>query len=134
MNDMSIPKTMRAAVLQGKGQLCVQDWPVPEPGAFEVLIKVMACAICGSDPTVVYKGWQALPPYGTFIPGHEYSGRIVATGPHVLNFAIGDRVAIETHKGCGYCKNCKQGRYTICMNYGKPETGQRHYGFTKNGG
>jgi L-iditol 2-dehydrogenase len=134
MNDMSIPKTMRAAVLQGKGQLCVQDWPVPEPGAFEVLIKVMACAICGSDPTVVYKGWQALPPYGTFVPGHEYSGRIVATGPHVLNFAIGDRVAIETHKGCGYCKNCKQGRYTICMNYGKPETGHRHYGFTTNGG
>ena len=134
MNDMSIPKTMRAAVLQGKGQLCVQDWPVPEPGPFEVLIKVMACAICGSDPTVVYKGWQAFPPYGTFIPGHEYSGRIVAVGPQVLDFKIGDRVAIETHKGCGYCKNCKRGRYTICMNYGKPETGHRHYGFTTNGG
>src|ERR1035437_4901382 len=134
MSDVSIPKTMRAAVLQSKGQLCVQDWPVPEPGPFEVLLKVMACAICGSDPTVVYKGWQALPPYGTFIPGHEYSGRIVAIGPNVLNFTVGDRVAIETHKGCGYCKNCKKGRYTICMNYGKPETGHRHYGFTTNGG
>ncbi|MGD0976145.1 MAG: alcohol dehydrogenase catalytic domain-containing protein [Candidatus Korobacteraceae bacterium] len=134
MNNKSIPKTMRAAVLQAKGQLCVQDWPVPEPGPFEVLIKVMACAICGSDPTVVYKGWQALPPYGTFVPGHEYSGQIVATGPNVLNFKVGDRVAIETHHGCGYCKNCKQGRYTICMNYGKTETGHRHYGFTTNGG
>ncbi len=134
MNNTSIPKTMRAAVLHGKGDLRVQDWPVPEPGPFEVLIKVMACAICGSDPTVVNKGWQALPPYGTFIPGHEYSGQIVATGPNVLDFKVGDRVAIETHKGCGYCKNCKKGRYTICMNYGKAETGHRHYGFTTNGG
>ena len=134
MNDPSIPKTMRAAVLLGKGDLKVQDWPVPEPGPFEVLIKVMACAICGSDPTVVYRGWQALPPYGTFIPGHEYSGQIVALGPNVTDFKIGDRVAIETHKGCGFCKNCKQGRYTICMNYGKCETGHRHYGFTANGG
>jgi L-iditol 2-dehydrogenase len=134
MSDVSIPKTMRAAVLQGKGDLRVQDWPVPQPGPFEVLIKVMACAICGSDPTVVYKGWLALPPYGTFIPGHEYSGQIVAIGPNVTDFQVGDRVAIETHKGCGYCKNCKLGRYTICMNYGKNETGHRHYGFTTNGG
>jgi L-iditol 2-dehydrogenase len=43
-------------------------------------------------------------------------------------------VAIETHKGCGHCINCKRGRYTICLNYGKPETGHRHYGFTTNGG
>ncbi len=134
MSNTSIPTTMRAAVLQGKGDLRVQDWPVPHPGPFEVLIKVMACAICGSDPTVVYRGWQALPPYGTFVPGHEYSGQIVAIGPGVLELKVGDRVAIESHKGCGFCKNCKQGRYTICMNYGKCETGHRHYGFTANGG
>jgi L-iditol 2-dehydrogenase len=75
-----------------------------------------------------------MPPYGTFIPGHEYSGQIVAVGPGVTGFAVGDRVAIETHKGCGHCINCKRGRYTICLNYGKPETGHRHYGFTSNGG
>ena len=134
MSSASIPTTMRAAVLHGKGDLRVQDWPVPEPGQFEVLIKVMACAICGSDPTVVYRGWQALPPYGTFIPGHEYSGQIVAVGPGVPDLKVGDRVAIESHKGCGFCKNCKRGRYTICMNYGNREAGHRHYGFTSNGG
>lgn len=134
MSSSSIPKTMKAAVLHGKDDLRIQEMPVPEPGPFEVLLKVMSCAICGSDPTVVSVGWPGLPPYGTFIPGHEYSGQIVAIGPNVFDFKVGDRVAIETHKGCGYCKNCKQGKYTICMNYGKNETGHRHYGFTSNGG
>lgn len=132
--DQTIPTTMTAAVLHGLGDLRVQPMPVPEPGPMEVLIKVQACAICGTDPTVIYKGWAGMPPYGTFIPGHEYSGEIVKVGPNVKDFKPGDRVAIESHKGCGYCINCKRGRYTICLNYGKPETGHRHYGFTTNGG
>ena len=100
----------------------------------EVLVKVYACAICGTDPTVINKGWTGMPAFGSFIPGHEYSGQIVAVGPNVKDFKVGDRIAIESHKGCGYCMNCKRGRYTICLNYGKPETGHRHYGFTTNGG
>lgn len=132
--DSSIPATMTAAVLHGLGDLRVQTVPVPQPGPMEVLVKVYACAICGTDPTVVNKGWTGMPAYGTFTPGHEYSGQIVAVGPNVKDFKIGDRIAIESHKGCGYCMNCKRGRYTICLNYGKPETGHRHYGFTTNGG
>lgn len=130
----SIPKTMKAAVLFGKNDLRVVEQPVPEPGPFEVLIKVMACAICGTDPTVLSKGWTGMPEFGSFIPGHEYSGEIVKVGPGAADFKPGDRVAIESHKGCGYCQNCKRGKYTICLNYGKPETGHRHYGFTTNGG
>lgn len=133
MNE-NIPAIMKAAVLFGKDDLRVVDQPVPEPGQFEVLIKVMACAICGTDPTVVSKGWKGMPEYGNFIPGHEYSGIIVKVGPGAGDFKVGDRVAIESHKGCGYCRNCKRGKYTICLNYGKPETGHRHYGFTNNGG
>jgi L-iditol 2-dehydrogenase len=125
---------MRAAVLHGKDDLRVQEFPVPEPGPLEVLLKIHAVAICGTDPTVISKGWQGMPPYGTFIPGHEYSGEIVKLGPNVSQFKVGDRVAIETHHGCGHCMNCKRGKYTICLNYGKPETGHRHYGFTTNGG
>lgn len=132
--SMDIPRTMRAAVLHGPSDLRVQDYPVPTPGPLEVLMKVYACAICGTDPRVVHDGWPGQPPFGVFIPGHEYSGQIVAVGPSVTNFKVGDRVAIESHKGCGYCINCKRGRYTICLNYGKPETGHRHYGFTTNGG
>ncbi len=132
--DNSIPATMTAAVLHGLGDLRVQEMPVPQPGPMEVLVKVYACAICGTDPTVINKGWTGMPAFGSFIPGHEYSGQIVAVGPNVKDFKVGDRIAIESHKGCGYCMNCKRGRYTICLNYGKPETGHRHYGFTTNGG
>jgi L-iditol 2-dehydrogenase len=130
----SIPTTMRAAVLHGKSDWRVQDYPVPTPGTLEVLMKVYACSICGTDPRVIKDGWPGMPAFGSFIPGHEYSGQIVAIGPGVTEFKVGDRVAIESHKGCGHCVNCKQGRYTICLNYGKPETGHRHYGFTANGG
>jgi len=132
--SLSIPQTMRAAVLHGKSDWRLQDYPVPTPGTLEVLMKVFACSICGTDPRVIRDGWPGMPPFGSFIPGHEYSGQIVAIGPGVTDFAVGDRVAIESHKGCGHCVNCKQGRYTICLNYGKPETGHRHYGFTANGG
>lgn len=129
-----IPTKMLAAVLKGQNDIRVEEVEVPEPGSHEVLVKVHACAICGTDPTVISKGWKGMPPYGSFIPGHEYSGEIVAVGPDVKDFKIGDRIAIESHKGCGYCVNCKRGKYTICLNYGKPETGHRHYGFTTNGG
>lgn len=132
--SQSIPTTMRAAVLYGAHDLRVQDYPVPEPGPLEVLMKVYACAICGTDPKVISGHWPGKLEYGSFIPGHEYSGQIVAVGPGVTDFKVGDRVAIESHKGCGHCTNCKRGRYTICFNYGKPETGHRHYGFTTNGG
>jgi len=131
---LDIPKTMKAAVLFGKDDLRVEEVPVPEPVEHEVLVKVHACAICGTDPTVISKGWKGMPAYGAFTPGHEYSGEIVKVGPGVSDFQVGDRIAIESHKGCGYCQNCKRGRYTICLNYGKPETGHRHYGFTNNGG
>ena len=130
----SIPSKMQAAVLHGYNDLRFQEFPVPEPGSLEVLLKIHAVAICGTDPTVISKGWTGMPAFGFFIPGHEYSGEVVALGLNVSQFKVGDRVAIETHKGCGHCMNCKRGKYTICLNYGKPETGHRHYGFTTNGG
>jgi threonine dehydrogenase-like Zn-dependent dehydrogenase len=130
----SIPSKMQAAVLHAFNDLRVREYDVPEPGPLEVLMKVKACAICGTDPSVISKGWPGMPALGGFIPGHEYSGEIVAIGPGVTQFKVGDRVAIESHKGCGHCMRCKRGRYTVCLNYGKPETGHRHYGFTTNGG
>lgn len=131
---MEIPTKMKAAVLHGPHDLQIEEVPVPEPGPEEVLLRVHACAICGTDPKVVGEGWPYPLRYGEFIPGHEYSGEIVALGPKVGKWEIGDRVAVEAHKGCGKCVNCMRGRYTICLNYGKPETGHRHYGFSTNGG
>lgn len=125
---------MLAAVLYGPGDLRLEQRPVPIPGPEEVLIQVYACAICGSDPKLMGTRWPYSIRYGEHIPGHEYSGQIVALGPNVEGWRVGDRVAVEAHKGCGKCVNCRTGRYTICLNYGRLDTGHRHYGFTANGG
>lgn len=132
---MSLPKTMTAAVLFGPNDMrLVEDYPVPEPGPGEVIIKVIACAICGTDPDILARGWPNHPPYGEFVFGHEYSGTIAALGQGVTEFKLGDRVVVEPHKGCGLCDNCRDGLYTTCLNYGAAEKGHRHYGFTTNGG
>lgn len=132
---MALPKAMRAAVLYGPGDMrLVDDYPVPVPGTEELLIRVEACAICGTDPTILAQGWPHHPPYGTFIFGHEYTGVVVARGEGVTEFDLGDRVAVEPHKGCGLCNNCRDGLYTICLRYGDVAKGHRHYGFTVNGG
>jgi threonine dehydrogenase-like Zn-dependent dehydrogenase len=132
---MSLPKTMKAAVLFGEGDMrLIDDYSVPEPGPGEAIIKVTACAICGSDPKILAHGWPNHPPYGTFIFGHEYAGIIAALGEGVTEFKIGDRVAVEPHKGCGTCANCRDGLYNTCLNYGNAAKGHRHYGFSSNGG
>lgn len=131
---MNIPDTMKAAVLYNYNDLRVVKCKVPRPGPFDVLIKVKACAICGTDPKIVANGWPDCPPFGEFILGHEFTGEIVETGPKVTSYKIGDRVAVESHKGCGHCINCIRGYYTTCLNYGNIKEGHRHYGFTVNGG
>jgi L-iditol 2-dehydrogenase len=135
MSLPKLPETMTACVLTRPGEFEIQhNIPVPQPGPDEVLCKIQAVAICGSDPEII-RGELAgsWPPSYPFIAGHEWSGEVVALGPGVVEFKVGDRVAGEAHKGCGYCENCKQGRYTLCLNYGKSVTGHRHYGFTTYG-
>ena len=131
---MSIPKTMKAAVLFNFGDLRVTEVPVPSLGVGEALVKVHSVAICGSDPAIIAKGWKGYPKLGEFIPGHEFTGTVVATAPDVTELKEGDRVAVEPHKGCGRCQNCLRGLYTTCLNYGNYEKGHRHYGFSTNGG
>ena len=133
MNEI-IPKTMQALVLLSPGKYEIRDVPTPEPGPQEVLCRVRAVAICGSDPEIIRGDLAGIwPPSYPFIPGHEWAGEVVSVGEGVSNFNPGDRVAGEPHKGCGYCRNCLDGRYNLCENYGHPETGHRHYGFVSPG-
>jgi L-iditol 2-dehydrogenase len=125
---------MQALVLTEPGKFKIQEVPEPKPGPFEVLCRIRAVAICGSDPEIIRGDLAGTwPPHYPFIAGHEWSGEVAGVGDGVLDFKVGDRVAGEAHKGCGHCRNCLAGRYSICENYGRSETGHRHYGFVTQG-
>lgn len=141
--DMPVPGEMRAWVLGDPEQLSLAIKPVPAPGKAEALVRIDAVAICATDLEILRYGTPALIEGGApfnrnFTPGHEYMGTIAALGPGVDEFAIGERVTVEIHAGCGQCKRCRMGMYTSChnygLNYGKHDKGHRANGFTTNGG
>jgi len=110
-----LPSTMRAAVTRNWNEICVEEVPVPTLEQGEVLVRVGACGICGTDLKIVagvYKG--SWPPSLPFIQGHEWVGTVAALGDGVTGLQVGDRVAAENHKGCGTCANCRRGRYNLC--------------------
>ena len=139
----SLPKEMKAWVLKSPNELELKIKAIPTPGYSEVLVKIDAVAICATDLDVISYGPPALiegekPFNKEFTPGHEYMGTVVALGPSVDEFQIGDRVTVEIHSGCGQCKRCRMGMYTSChnygLNYGKKNKGHRANGFTSDGG
>ena len=137
--DLPIPDQMKAWVLGDPDQLLLREKPTPVPARAEVLVRIDAVAICATDLEIIHSGSPAsiqggLPFNKNFTPGHEYMGAIAALGPGVDEFRIGERVSVEIHAGCGQCKRCRQGMYTSCLNYGKPEKGHRANGFTTDGG
>ncbi|HTY79662.1 MAG TPA: zinc-binding dehydrogenase [Candidatus Bathyarchaeia archaeon] len=131
---MALPTTMKATVLMAPHRYEVLERPVPVPGEEDVLLRVRACGICGSDIKIIHHGMPKMPPYGEFIFGHEYAGDVVAVGRTVDEFQVGDRVVVEAHMGCRRCENCIRGLYTSCLNYGNARRGHRANGMTTNGG
>ena len=141
--DFPIPDKMRAWVLDAPEKLSLKEKAVPVPKKAEVLVRIDAVAICATDLDVIAHGPPALIqgglPYGKdWTPGHEYMGTVVALGPGVDEYKIGQRVTVEIHAGCGQCKRCREGMYTSChnygLNYGDVDKGHRANGFTTDGG
>ena len=130
---MPIPTTMNAVVLHDADDMRVEERSVPQLGPGEVLLKVNVASICGTDVKVWHRTLQGQPA-GEFIMGHEYAGTVAALGPGVNEFEIGERVAVEVHKGCDRCENCIKGWYTSCLNYGDLAKGHRAKGLTCDGG
>jgi L-iditol 2-dehydrogenase len=128
---MSLPPRMRAVVFERPGAFALTDVPTPRPGRGEALLRVHASMVCASDQKILAGKFPAT----TFphVPGHEFSGEIVTTGDGVV-LAPGTRVGVEVHVGCGTCDRCREGMYTLCLNYGRRETGHAHVGFTIAGG
>ena len=138
-----VPEMMQAWVLGDPGELIFTRKQVPVPTRAEVLVRIDAVAICATDIEIIYHGPPALIQGGSpfnknWTPGHEYMGTVVALGPGVDEFKIGQRVTVEIHAGCGQCKRCREGMYTSChnygLNYGEVDKGHRANGFTTDGG
>ncbi len=106
---------MKALVLHGEHDLRVEERPTPEPGPGEVLLRVRAVGLCGSDVhyyTHMRIGDQIVTE--PMIPGHEGAGEVAALGDGVEGLAVGQRVAIEPALSCGTCEFCREGRPNIC--------------------
>ena len=111
----TIPTTMRAAVYRGVNDVRVETVPVPEIGAGEVLIRVAACGVCGTDLKKIHTGSHSAPR----IFGHETAGTIAAVGEGVDGFAVGDRVMVFHHIPCGECYYCRKKTFAQCAVYKK---------------
>jgi L-iditol 2-dehydrogenase len=105
----------RACVLTALKTMEFRDVPMPVPGPGEILMKMEAVGICGSD--VHYYSQGRIGDFAVnfpFILGHECAGTIVELGEGVKDLAVGDRVALEPGIPCGKCEQCREGRYNLC--------------------
>ena len=102
------PANMKALLLSQYNQLDIADLPVPVPGAEEILVRVAACGICGSD-VHGFDGTSGrrIPP---IVMGHEAAGIVAAVGAGVSKFKLGDRVTFDSTVYCGQCEFCTPGR------------------------
>jgi L-iditol 2-dehydrogenase len=126
---------MEALVVVEPERFEIREVPVPEPGPNEVLARVRAVSICGTDAHLIHGDYPGFwPPAFPFIPGHEWAGEIAALGPGAdrLGWKVGDRVAGTSHDACGVCQKCVEGRYNLCENYGKQGL-HRQYGHNYQG-
>ena len=126
---------MKALVLTAPNEFSIEEVEKPSPGPNEVLCRVRAVAICGTDAHLIrgdYPGFW--PPRYPFVPGHEWSGEVVelGEGAATLGWRVGDRVAGTSHDACGFCRKCVEGRYNLCENYGV-EGLHRQYGHNYQG-
>lgn len=105
---------MKSVVIKRPNEISLVERDVPEPGPGELLIRVMASGICGTD-LHIYRG-EYMGNYPV-IPGHEFSGVVAATGSQITRFSVGDRVAVEPNIACDNCVNCLNNRQNFCMNW-----------------
>lgn len=118
---------MKAAVFYKKEDLRVEELPIPVIKADEVLVRVRACGVCGTDVHIFSGDEGAAPtPAGTVL-GHEFAGEIVEVGAAVKGYAVGDIVSVDPNKLCGECSFCRGGLGHFC-------TAMRGIGTTENGG
>jgi L-iditol 2-dehydrogenase len=118
---------VKAAVIQKPGVIEIEDVPTPEPAAGEVLLKIEACALCGTDQRVLSGEKHVDVP----IVGHEITARVHAKGAGVKGVKEGDRCVVQTVIGCGSCAMCRAHRENLCENTFKAIGYQFNGGFAE---
>jgi len=116
---------MKAAITYGPGDIRIEEIPIPKPGPREVLIKVKAVGICGSDLHYHRKENNVRKP--PFIAGHEISGEIVKLGKGVHGLRIGEKVVVEPLQWCHNCEYCQRLRFNLCLNIRRLAGGLAEY-------
>jgi L-iditol 2-dehydrogenase len=109
---------MRAAVYRGPGQVSVERVPIPEVGDGEMLVRIYACGVCGTDLKKIEHG--LVPPPRVF--GHEMAGVVAKAGKGVTKFKVGDRVVAHHHVPCGACFYCRRRLFSQCEFYRRTGT------------
>jgi 2-desacetyl-2-hydroxyethyl bacteriochlorophyllide A dehydrogenase len=104
---------LKAAVLYGKGDIRLATPPDPRPGPGEVLIRVRACGVCGTDNSLFKGEYPASYPV---VIGHEFAGEVAEVGAAVSGLAAGDRVTADPNRVCRACAYCRAGREHLCQN------------------
>lgn len=106
-------KTMKAVRLEAVGDITLRDVDMPDIGSDELLVRIEACGVCGTDRHLFHGEFPCTPPV---TPGHEFSGIVEAIGKSVSGFAIGDRVTGDPNIACGRCAHCHAGQVNLCSN------------------
>jgi L-iditol 2-dehydrogenase len=126
---------MRALVVRAPNEFAVEEVPRPQPGPYELLCRVRAVAICGTDPHIIQGHFPGFwPKSWPLVPGHEWCGDVVELGPGAehLGWTVGTRVAGTSHAPCGFCRKCVAGRYNLCENFGDDRL-HHQYGHNTDG-
>ncbi|CAM2948039.1 MULTISPECIES: zinc-dependent alcohol dehydrogenase family protein [Streptomyces] len=115
---------MKAALVESVGKVSLAEVPDPTPGPREVVVKVAACGLCGTDLHILEGEFAPSLP---LVPGHEFAGEVVALGSEVTELAEGDRVAVDPSLYCYECRYCRTGHNNMCEKWAA-------IGVTRSGG
>ncbi|WP_165987492.1 zinc-dependent alcohol dehydrogenase family protein [Streptomyces sp. YIM 98790] len=105
---------MKAALIEAPGAVTVSTVEDPAPGPRQVVVRVAACGLCGTDLHIMQGEFAPTLP---IVPGHEFAGEVVALGRGVTELAVGDRVAVDPSLYCHECRYCRTGHANLCDNW-----------------
>src|SRR5687768_11274193 len=120
---------MKAVMVDEPGALRVVDVPQPEPGPDDVVVRVGACGICGTDVHII--DGEFPPTVYPIVIGHEFGGEVTAVGERVEGISVGDRVGVDPTLNCGACYFCQRGLGNLCERWNAVGVGHHPGGFAE---